>query len=115
MINENDFKIYHYNVLGNKSHFKGDLELQGDTIITSHIVGNIIMKDSGKLILERGSKLIGTIKALDIEVFGIIEGDIEAKGTVSIRSSAEITGTVKYGKLVIYPGAIIEGSTLPLD
>jgi len=115
VINENDFKIYHYNVLGLRSSFKGDLELQGDTIITSQIVGNVIMKDSGKLVLERGSKILGSIKAVDIEIFGVVEGDIEATGTVSVRSSAEITGTIKYGKLVIYPGSIIEGSSLPLE
>ena len=108
MINENDFRQFHYNILGSKSKLVGDLILCGDAIITSSIEGSIEIKDEGKLILERGSHVKGKIKAIDLEIFGSVDGEIECTGIVSIRSSAQVSGTIKSGRLVIYPGAIVE-------
>lgn len=108
MINDHDFKQFHYNVLGVKSKVIGDLILCGDAIITSVIEGSVEVQDSGKLVLERGSFVKGKIKAIDLEIFGQVEGDIECSGLVSIRASAHVTGSIKSARLVIYPGAIVE-------
>ena len=108
MINDQDFRQFHYNILGVKSQVIGDLILSGDAIITSSITGSVEVKDSGKLVLERGSFIKGKIKAIDLEIFGQVEGDIECSGLVSIRSSAQVTGSIKSGRLVIYPGAVVE-------
>ena len=114
MIKDQDFREFHYNVLGAKSKFIGDLTLYGDAIITSEIHGSVEIKEEGKLILERESFIKGKIRAIDLEIFGTVEGDIECSGLVSIRSSAVVTGNIKSGKLVIYPGAIVE-TTLDSD
>jgi len=108
LINDNDFRQFHYNVLGHKSQVIGDLILSGDSIITASVEGSIEVKVSGKLILERGSFVRGKIKAIDLEIFGQVEGDIECSGLVSIRSSAHVTGSIKSARLVIYPGAVVE-------
>lgn len=108
MIDDQDFKHFNYNVLGSKSAFVGDIILSGDTIINSHVEGSIEIKDHGKLVLERGSFVKGKIRAIDLEIFGNVEGEIECTGLVSIRSSAEVTGIITSGRLVIYPGAIVE-------
>lgn len=105
---DNDFKDFNYNVLGAKSKIKGDLVLVGDTIINSHIEGSIEVTGAGKLILERGSQVKGKISAVDLEIFGVVDGNIECSGLVSIRSSAVVTGEIKSGRLVIYPGAVVE-------
>jgi cytoskeletal protein CcmA (bactofilin family) len=108
MINDADFKNFNYNILGAKSHVKGDLILSGDTIVNSHIEGNIEVQEKGKLILERGSFVQGKIKAIELEIFGNVEGEIECSGLLSIRSSANVVGKIKSGRLVIYPGAVVE-------
>lgn len=108
MINDQDFREFNYNVLGSRSKIVGDLTLCGDTIITSEIEGNLEVRDEGKLILERGSFVKGKVQAIDLEIFGSVEGEIECTGLVSIRSSAHVTGNIKSGRLVIYPGAIVE-------
>lgn len=107
-MNENDFKDFHYNVLGAKSKITGDLVLSGDAIINSEIQGSIEVTGEGKLILERGSVVKGKIKAIDLEIFGTVDGQIECSGLVSIRSSAVVQGEIKSGRLVIYPGAVVE-------
>lgn len=108
MMTENDFKDFNYNVLGSQSRIVGDLVLCGDAIISSHIEGNIEVREKGKLILERGSLVKGRISAIDLEIFGTVEGEIECSGIVSIRSSADVQGKIKSAKLVIYPGAVVE-------
>jgi cytoskeletal protein CcmA (bactofilin family) len=108
MIDDQDFKNFHYNVFGDKSIVTGDLTLSGDSIINSQVYGNIHILEKGKLILERGSFIKGKIKAIDIEIFGTVHGEIECTGLVSIRSGAQVHGFIKSGRLVIYPGAIVE-------
>ncbi len=108
MIDDQDFRKFHYNILGVKSQVIGDLILSGDAIITSSVEGSIEVRDHGKLILERGSFIKGKIKAIDLEIFGQVEGEIECSGLVSVRSSANVVGTIKSARLVIYPGAIVE-------
>lgn len=108
MISDNDFRQFNYNVLGVKSKIIGDLTLSGDAIITSSVEGSIEVIENGKLVLERGSFIKGKIKAIDLEIFGKVEGEIECSGLVSIRSSAHVTGSIKSARLVIYPGAIVE-------
>jgi len=108
VINDKDFRDFHYNVLGAKSKIIGDLVLSGDSIINSIIEGTIEVQEQGKLILERGSIVKGKIKAIDLEIFGSVEGEIECTGLLSIRSSAFVQGKIKSGRLVIYPGAIVE-------
>jgi cytoskeletal protein CcmA (bactofilin family) len=108
MMTDQDFRQFHYNILGTNSRVVGDLILSGDAIITSTIEGSIEVLDQGKLVLERGSFIKGRIKAIDLEIFGKVEGDIECSGLVSIRSSAEVSGSIKSARLVIYPGAIVE-------
>jgi cytoskeletal protein CcmA (bactofilin family) len=108
MISDQDFRQFHYNILGTNSRVVGDLILSGDAIITSTIEGSVEVLDQGKLVLERGSFIKGRIKAIDLEIFGKVEGDIECSGLVSIRSSAEVSGSIKSARLVIYPGAIVE-------
>jgi cytoskeletal protein CcmA (bactofilin family) len=108
MTNEHDFRQFNYNVLGMKSKLVGDLTLSGDAIITSTVEGSIEVMDTGKLVLERGSYVKGKIKAIDLEIFGQVEGDIECSGLVSIRSSAQVSGTIKSARLVVYPGAVVE-------
>jgi cytoskeletal protein CcmA (bactofilin family) len=107
-MNEIDFKKFNYNILGVNSNLRGDLVLTGDSVITASIEGSIEIKDNGKLILERGSYIKGKIKAIDLEVFGTVEGEIECSGLASIRSSASVIGKLTSSRLVIYPGAQVE-------
>ena len=108
MMTDQDFRQFNYNILGTNSKIMGDLVLSGDAIITSYIEGSIEVRDQGKLTLERGSFVKGRIKAIDLEIFGKVEGDIECSGLVSIRSSAEVSGSIKSARLVIYPGAVVQ-------
>ena len=103
---ENDFKTYHYNIIGLNSEMSGVIKLKGDTVFNGSIDGELHLI-SGKLVIERGSKVKGKIFATEIEVFGEISGDIFCSGKLSFRSSAKFEGDIQSQSLVIYPGAQI--------
>lgn len=104
---ESNFKDLNFSILGKKSNFTGKFNFSGDTLLNCQINGDITMLDNGKLTLERETIFEGNIYAGDIEVFGKVYGSITASGTLSIRSSAEISGVMKAKKMSIYPGAIV--------
>jgi len=108
-----DFKEQNFSLLGKDSSFEGNLHLHGDAVISSEIKGNINMASEGLLTLERSSKVEGQIECFDLEIFGIVEGEIKAKGSLTIRPSANIKGKIFAQTMKIYPGATVnfEGHT----
>ncbi len=111
---EDEFKKLNFSVLGKNSYLEGEFKFTGETLLNCKLKGSILMQDDAKLTLERSSEVEGQIYAHNVEVFGSFTGSINASGTLSIRSSAKISGKIQAGKLSIFPGAHInfEGSTL---
>ena len=108
-----DFKNLNFSLLGKDSELDGDFNFSGDTLINCKMKGKINIIGEGKLTFERESSFEGNIYCKDIEVFGSIKGTVDASGTMSIRSSASVSGTINAKNLSIFPGASInmEGHT----
>ncbi len=104
---ESDFKNQNYTVIGINNSISGELELSGEVIVHSKVKGTITVKDEGKLVIERDSYIEGTIYCHDIEVFGEIQGNINAQGKLTVRSSARISGGVNANQMAVYPGATL--------
>ncbi len=108
-----DFKKLNFSVLGQESSLEGDFKFAGDVIVNCKLKGTLTITDHGKLILERNADVEGQIYCQDIEVFGEFRGGITAAGTLSVRSSAQLSGRLQANKLSVFPGAQIniEGHT----
>jgi len=113
----NEFKNLHFSLLGKDSELEGDFKFSGDTLINCKMKGKISILGDGKLTFERGSVFEGDILCKDIEVFGKIKGQVDASGTMSIRSSASVSGIINAANISIFPGASInmEGHTSQED
>ncbi len=111
---EQDFKNLNFSLFGTQSSIEGEMILAGDTIINSNVKGTITMKNDCSLVFEREGSIEGIINCHDLEVFGKIEGTINASGTVRIRSGAFVAGVVNAKSLSVFPGATlnIDGHTL---
>lgn len=110
---EIDFKALNFTVLGKACEYEGDLRLRGDAMICSRVLGSLTMLDESKLVIEREAYIEGSIYCKDIEVFGEVNGSINASGKLTVRSSAKVSGKISAANMSIYPGAILnmEGST----
>ena len=63
----------------------------------------------GPLTLAAGGRWKGMLKATDIVVAGIVEGDVVAKQRVEILGTARITGSLAGNSIAVAEGAIIAG------
>ena len=63
----------------------------------------------GPLTLADGGRWKGTLKATDIVVAGVVEGDVIATQRVEILGSARVTGSLSGNSIAVAEGAIIAG------
>ena len=63
----------------------------------------------GPLTLAAGGRWKGILKATDIVVAGVVEGDVVAKQRVEILGTARITGSLAGNSIAVAEGAVIEG------
>lgn len=64
----------------------------------------------GILTLADGGRWKGTMKATDIVVGGIVEGDVVARQRIEIARTARVTGSLSGKSIAVAEGAIIEGT-----
>jgi cytoskeletal protein CcmA (bactofilin family) len=63
----------------------------------------------GPLTLAAGGHWKGILKATDVVVAGIVEGDVVAAQRVEILGSARVTGSLSGNSIAVAEGAIIAG------
>ena len=63
----------------------------------------------GPLTLAEGGHWRGMLKATDIVVAGVVEGDVVAAQRVEILGSARVTGSLSGNSIAVAEGAIIAG------
>ena len=78
----------------------GDIKTKNDIRIDGIIKGKIIT--SGRLVVGNTAKIEGNIDCCN--------GDIQASGTVSLKSSAKVIGNIVSSVLSIEPGVIFNGN-----
>ena len=63
----------------------------------------------GPLTLAESGRWVGTMKATDIVVAGVVEGDVVSKQRVEILGSARVSGSLAGHSIAVAEGAVIEG------
>ena len=91
--------------IGQNSKLHGSFHFQGKTQLEGAIIGEIHMLYQSPLILGIDSKVEGKIFCHNLEIYGVIEADIESSGKVVIYPSAEVSGTIKAKSIEVLPGA----------
>jgi cytoskeletal protein CcmA (bactofilin family) len=104
-MNIEDFKASRFNIIGKKTKLKGEIELDGKTSISGEIVGNIFASEGSDIVIEKSGRIHGNIQAFNVEIKGQVEGEIHARGTLSIKAGSQVSGIIQAERLVIYPGA----------
>ena len=62
-----------------------------------------------KINVHHSGKIMGNVKAKTISVEGYIEGEVNAKEILGVKSSGNINGKIYYGSIKIDDGGKIEG------
>jgi cytoskeletal protein CcmA (bactofilin family) len=85
----------------------GTITGKGAYVFCGSVEGNCDIE--GPLTLAAGAHWKGTLKASDIVVAGVVEGDVAAKQRVEILGTARVTGSLSGNSIAVAEGAIIEG------
>lgn len=92
--------------LGTK--IKGDVTSEGGFRIDGEIEGNVTSPN--KVVIGKTGVVKGTLICNDADVEGRIEGKLEIKNLLSIKTAAQIEGEVTTGNLAVEPGATFNAS-----
>ena len=88
-------------VIEGKFSSKDSLRLDGQ------VNGEVDCKS--RLVMGQTGKVVGSVKAIEAEILGTIEGDLIIAGALNLRSSAKIKGNISAKTMSVDEGAVYNG------
>lgn len=100
-------------MVGEDVELAGSIKNSGSILINGTVKGDVISDES--VVVGVNAKVIGPIKAQNVQVAGAVEGSIEASDTLEMLPESRVDGDVKVKTLHVQPGAIFNGSSAMVD
>ena len=99
-------------LVGKHSKIVGDILYTGGVHIEGEVEGNLMADqvDKGFVVVSESGLVKGEIRGPTVIVYGTVNGDIYATGTIELASEAKINGSVYYNLLEMATGAEVNGS-----
>jgi cytoskeletal protein CcmA (bactofilin family) len=95
-------------VFGPTLRFKGELKAQEDLKIEGRIEGTI--QHQQRVVIGAKGEVVATVSAASIDVEGKVQGDMNAKKSIKVNSSAVVRGNLRAPSVSITEGANFNGS-----
>ena len=95
-------------VIGKSVIIRGELTGSEDLFMDGQIEGTITLTNS-RLTVGPNARVSADIHVQDVIIFGRVDGNIKAIGSIDLRQSAVVTGDVLAGRLSIEESAVIKG------
>jgi len=101
-------------LVGKHSRIVGDILYTGGVHIEGEVEGNLMAEevDKGFVVVSETGLVKGEIRGPTVIVYGIVNGDVYATGTLELAASARITGNVYYNLLEMTTGAEVNGNLI---
>ena len=97
-----------FNALTSGSKIIGTVIADSDIRIDGQLDGDL--QCSGKVVIGEKGFLKGTISCQNAELLGKVEGKVEVRQTLALRSTANMQGEVKTQTLIVEPNAVFNGT-----
>ena len=91
------------NIIAKTTQITGDFNSSGDIRIDGDLTGNI--KTTGKVVVGKDGKIEGTLECENAHFEGFFKGEMKISGTLTLKNTATIEGSVVTEKLSVEPGA----------
>ncbi len=101
-----------FNIIGNGTNIKGDINASGDIRIDGSVVGNLT--SAGKLIIGEQGYIEGETSVKIADISGSYKGKLSASDLVILRATSKFDGDLFTKKIVIEEGSVFNG-TLTMD
>lgn len=97
-------------IIGNGSHFNGNLNVEGTLRVDGAVNGEI--ECNGDVIIGKAGVVRASIKGRNVTVAGEVHGDIKLEGKLEISGTGKVLGNIEVDKLIISEGALFEGKSV---
>ena len=101
-----DFQNVH-TMVGADATLEGNINLDGGLIVYGKIMGDV--KTKGPVRIARTAEVAGNIIASDIQIGGIIKGNITVRDRIVLGNQSTVNGDMVYRRLYIEEGAKFSG------
>jgi cytoskeletal protein CcmA (bactofilin family) len=107
-VSEGIGRVSNIAVIGRGMVIKGEIRSKESLHIDGEVEGSLYMSDF-RLSVSRDGRLTANVKAGEIELMGIAQGDLEATSKITIRKGARLVGDLRAPGIVIEEGAYVKG------
>jgi cytoskeletal protein CcmA (bactofilin family) len=94
-------------IIGADARIKGELSFDSAAKVMGQLEGSISGK--GRVHIASGSKCKATVRAKEVAVEGLVEGNVEASDHVELKPKGRITGDVVAARMSMGDGASFVG------
>ncbi len=88
---------------------KGDIRSEEDLLIDGQVEGTLDLGQH-RLVVGLNAQIDARITAREVEVQGVMHGDVEAVERIILRKTSKVVGDLKMAGVVIEDGANFKGS-----
>lgn len=94
----------------------GDIEFSEELVIAGSVNGTIKFKGEGSGLVRVLSSgiVVGEIQSKSLEILGKVEAEVTCTKLVSIKATANVTGTLKYMQLEVQSDAVPNVELIPM-
>lgn len=92
-------------IISEDARFEGELSFKGQLHLDGYFKGKVTAE---KIVVGKNGAFDGELNALDLVVFGRINGQIECQD-LTLNTGSSIDGRINYASIKIQPGASISG------
>ncbi len=99
-------------LIGRHSELYGDVRFSGGLHIDGTVKGNILAEEDpgGSLTVSEHGTVEGEVRVPNVELDGVVVGDVYAKEHVVLYANARVTGNVYYNLIEMTVGAEVNGN-----
>jgi cytoskeletal protein CcmA (bactofilin family) len=101
-----DFHNVH-TMIGADATLDGNVKLDGGLIVYGKIKGDVITK--GPIRIAKTAEIVGNIIASDIQIGGVVKGNITVDDRIVLSSQSVVNGDMVYRRLYIEEGTKFSG------
>jgi cytoskeletal protein CcmA (bactofilin family) len=101
-----DFQNVH-TMIGAEAKIEGNISLEGGLIVYGKIQGDVSTK--GPVRIAKTAEIVGNIIASDIQIGGIVNGNITVDDRIVLGDQSTVNGDMVYRRLYIEEGAKFSG------
>ena len=98
-------------LIGAGTIVRGDVAFCGGLRIDGHVEGSVAAADGqpGTLVVSEHARVDGEVNVSHVVVNGSINGPVRADDYLELQSKARVVGDVRYRRLEMQTGAVVQG------